>query len=84
MNIIKIWTPKFSTQEVLIKPWQVKPGMNKVVFTKCRYGALLMDGDKIKSYPMIAHGKTGVLAVPIKDFTNEPTKQLTLIGENNG
>lgn len=77
-NIIKIWAPKFSTQEVLIAPYHVQPGINKVVFTKTRYGALLMDGAKIKSYPMVFNGKIGVHAVPIKDFEHEDSKQLSM------
>lgn len=80
MNVIEIWSPKFSTMEVLIKPFNVKDGMNKIIFTKTwRDKVLLMEGEKIRSYPMIGHGATGVYAVPVADFQTEPSNQEALL-----
>lgn len=79
-NVIEIWSPKFSTMEVLIKPFNVKDGMNKIIFTKTwRDKVLLMEGDKLRTYPMISHGKTSVYVVPVKDFDQEATRQMELI-----
>lgn len=71
MNTIEIWSPRFYDQKVLIKAFQLQPGMNRIVFTKSRAWAnkeLLMDADRIRSYPIEAHGRTGVYAVPLSDF----------------
>lgn len=79
-NIIYIFAPKFSTMEVLIKPFNVKDGVNKIIFTKTwRDKVLLMEGEKIRSYPMIGHGETGVYVVPVADFQTEPSKQEALL-----
>ena len=76
MNTIEIWAPRFSTGHVLIAPYKVVHGMNRIVFTHTmKDKVLLMDGAKIASYPMESNGKIGCHAVPLKDFENEPTKQ---------
>lgn len=80
MNVIEIWSPKFSTMEVLIKPFNVKDGMNKIIFTKTwRDKVLLMEGEKIRSYPRISHGKSSVYAIPVADFKRMPTNQEALL-----
>lgn len=82
MNTIEIWAPKFSTQQILIAPYHVQPGLNRIVFTKTwRDKVLLMDAAKIKSYPMQSNGSIGVYAIPIKDFEIEPTGQTDLFEE---
>lgn len=79
MNTIEIWAPRFKDMTVLIAPYHVQPGINRIVFTKTwRDKVLLMDGDKIKSYPMQDNGKIGCHAVPVKDFDKAETKQATL------
>lgn len=80
MNTIEIWAPKFSNMTVLIKPYRIRDGMNRVVFTKTwRDKVLLMDGERLRSYPIEGHGASGCHAVPVKDFDKEPSKQLTLM-----
>lgn len=80
MNTISIWAPRFKDKKVLIAPYHVRPGINRIVFTKTmRDKRLLMDGAKIKSYPMESNGTIGVYAVPLGDFENEPTNQETLL-----
>ena len=79
MNTIEIWAPRFSTQDVLIAPYHVQPGVNRIIFTKTwKDKVLLMTGEQIKSYPMQSNGKIGCYAVPVKDFEAEPTNQLKL------
>jgi hypothetical protein len=75
-HVIEIWCPKYSTSEVLIKPFNIKEGMNKIIFTRCKHESLLMEGEKIRTYKMIGHGRAGVYAVPLRDFIKEETKQL--------
>lgn len=79
MNIIYIFAPRFHDMKVLIKPFNIKPGMNKIKFTKAwQDKELLMEAEKIKSYPMEAHGESGVYAVPVDDF-EKVTNQLSLM-----
>ena len=81
MNEIKIWAPRFKDMVVLIAPHHIKPGMNKIVFTKTwRDKILLMDGDKIKEYPMESNGSIGCHAVPVKDFDKPEGNQLNIGG----
>lgn len=81
MNTIEIWAPRFKDMKVLIAPYHVKAGMNRIVFTKTwRDKVLLMDGANIKSYPMEDNGKIGCHAVPVSDFEKEENnKQLELV-----
>lgn len=79
-NIIEIWAPRFKDLKVLIKPWRIQPGLNKVIFTKTwRDKELIMDGEKMKSYPMEGHGEAGVYAIPVRDFEMEETSQTQLL-----
>lgn len=79
-NVIKIWAPKVSTNEVLIKKFQIKEGLNRIVFTKCNMPDLLINSAVIKQCPMVPHGKTGAFAVPLKYFsTTQKLNQLTII-----
>lgn len=69
MNTIEIFAPKFKTKEVLIAPYRVASGINRIVFTKTWQGVeLYMDGERIKSYPIQSNGTIDVHAVPIADF----------------
>ncbi len=80
MNTIEIWAPRFKDMKVLIAPYHVQAGLNRVVFTKTwKDKILVMDGAKIKSYPMESNGSIGCYAVPVADFDKEPTKQERLI-----
>lgn len=80
MNTIEIWAPRFRDKKVLIAPYHVQPGANRVIFTKTmKHLRLLMDGAKIKSYPMESNGTIGCHAVPLKDFTKEETNQEKLL-----
>lgn len=81
MHKIDVWQPKWSTMEVLIAPYKIKPGINKVVFTKCDYPNLIMSDKKLRSYPMTHNGSIGVYRVPIADFAREKSNQLMLIEE---
>lgn len=80
MNVIEIWAPRFKDMKVLIKPWRVQPGINKIVFTKTwQDKVLLMDGEKMRTYPMEGHSESGVYAIPVNDFEKELSKQERLI-----
>ena len=81
MNTIKIWAPRFKDMVVLIAPYHVKAGVNKIIFTNTwKDKQLLMDGEKIKSYPLESNGKIGCHAVPVKDFDKPETNQLAIGG----
>jgi len=87
MNTIEIWAPRFKdvygekrSPVVLIAPYKVQPGMNRIIFTKTMTDKqLLMDGAKIKSYPMESNSKIGCYAVPLKDFEKEDIGQERLL-----
>ena len=81
MNTISIWAPRFKDMKVLIAPYHVQAGMNRIVFTKTwRDKVLLMSGEQIKSYPMEWNGKIGCHAVDVSDFDKEENnKQLELV-----
>ena len=79
INTIEIWAPRYSTGHILIAPYHIMAGVNRIVFTKTKHKPLLMDGARIKSYPMETNGKIGVYCVPIKDFTAEPNNQEKLL-----
>lgn len=80
MHTIEIWSPRFHDLKVLIKPWRIQPGINRIIFTKTwRDKVLLMDGEKIKSYPMEGHGESGVYVVPVKDFESANSNQEKLL-----
>jgi hypothetical protein len=71
-NIIKIWEPKYSTNEVLIGKHHVASGMNEIVFTRAPHlegKVYLMDGEKIRSFPKQPNGKGFVYCVPMTELT---------------
>lgn len=76
--MITIWAPKYSTQEVLVKPFNIKEGTNKIIFTHTKHEALFMEGEKMRTYKMVGHGRAGVYAIPLSDFIKEPSKQLQM------
>lgn len=86
-NTIEIWAPRFKDKYgatrspvALVAPYRVQSGMNRVVFTKTMLGKhFLMDGAKMKSYPMESNGTIGCLAIPLKDFEREPNNQEQLL-----
>lgn len=68
-NTIQIKAPRFSRRDVLVAPWRVQPGINRIVFTETwKDKELFMDGNQMKSYPMEGNGKIECLAIPIRDF----------------
>lgn len=71
MNTIDIWSPKFSTNEVLISPYKIKPGLNRIIFTKSNLSPLLIDSEDIRKYPLTSNGSIGVHAVPMSAFKKE-------------
>jgi len=69
---IKIWAPKYSTNEVLIGTQHVTSGENLIVFTKApklEGKVYSMDGLKIRSYPKQPNGAGYVYRVPMTDLT---------------
>lgn len=78
-NTIEIWAPRFSDRKVLIAPWKVVSGLNRIVFTRTKMPSLLINGAEIKKYPMETNGKIGCHAVPISAFAKESeTKQVRM------
>lgn len=78
-NTISIWAPRFKDMKVLIAPHHIQSGVNRIVFTKTwNEKVFLMDGEKIKSYPMESNGSIGCHVVPVNDFEKEPTRQLEI------
>jgi hypothetical protein len=70
-NTIKIWAPKYSTNEVLVGSHHVASGVNEIVFTKAPHlegKVYLLDGQKIRSYPKQPNGKGYVYKVPMSDL----------------
>lgn len=80
-NTIVIWTPRWRDKKVLVKDYRIKPGKNKVIFRDWKADkALVMDGDRMRAYPMESHGVSGVHAIPLSDFENvSDEKQLKLV-----
>lgn len=71
MNIIEIWSPKYSTQSVLIGKRNVLAGMNRIIFTKAKHlagGIYQMDGKKIRTYPIVSNGSISCYDVPFDDL----------------
>lgn len=71
MNI-EIWSPKYSTNEVLIATHRVKDGDNKIVFTKAKEligNVYSIDGAKIRSFKTQKNGKATVHCVPMSELT---------------
>jgi len=79
-NVIEIWAPRFKDLKVLVKPWRIQPGLNKIMFTHTwKDKILIMDGAKMRTYPMEHHGEKGVFVIPVKDFIQEKSDQLELL-----
>lgn len=81
LNTIEIWSPKYSTDEVLIDPKKVA-SHNKIVFTKSnslKDSQYYISGQLIKSYPLVSNGSIQVHAVPMSKLeliaTPENVKQ---------
>lgn len=79
MNTIPIWEPRYHDRKILIKCYKVVDGPNRIIFTRCNQPSLLMDGERIRTYPVKPHGKKPVYEVPWGDFESE-TNQLNLFG----
>ena len=72
INRIKIWEPKYSTNEALIGSHHIVQGENEIVFTKAKAlkdKVYVMDSKKIISYPKQSNGKGHVYCVPMADLT---------------
>lgn len=70
-NTIKIWEPKYSTNEALVGSHKVATGMNEIVFTKAPHlegKVYLMEGEKIRTYPKQPNGKGYVYCVPMTEL----------------
>lgn len=81
MNTIEIWKPRYHDMTVLIAPYRVKDGVNRIIFTKTYPNKeLFMDGAKIRTYPKQPNGKISCYAVPFIDFEvfEREDKQLTM------
>lgn len=78
INSITIWQPRYSRNDVLVACFRVKPGMNRIIFTRTTYPDLYMDGAEMKKYPVDSNGKVACYAVPIKDFARS-VGQLTFV-----
>lgn len=79
INTIEIWAPRFKDRKVLIAPWRVMSGINRIVFTRTKMPSLLINGAEIKKYPMESNGKIGCYAVPMSAFAKESeTKQIRM------
>jgi hypothetical protein len=80
INTITIFAPRFHDMKVLVKPWRIQDGVNKIIFTKTwQDKVLLMEGEKMKTYPMEGHGETGVYAIPVNDFDKQDLGQRSLL-----
>lgn len=69
---IKIWAPKYSTNEVLIGAHHVKTGVNEIIFTKAPHlegKVYQITGDKIRTFKKQANGKGFVYCVPMTELT---------------
>jgi len=64
---IEIWQPRWHDRVVLIGKHKVKPGENKIVFTKAKNlpGSYFMEDTEIKKYPLDSNGKIPCFAVPL-------------------
>lgn len=66
MQRIEIWSPKYSTNSVLIAKYKVGAN-NLVVFTKANHLAGMeysISGEEVKKYPLQKNGNTEVYVVP--------------------
>lgn len=74
MQVINIWEPHWMSSSVYIATYRVKPGENRIHFTgvpgkpKLIHPDLIMDGARIKTYPLASNGKVAVYKVPLADF----------------
>lgn len=73
-NVICIWQPKYSTQEVLAATSKVRDGKNYIFFVADRNWIDLysFDGTKVKETCKISsNGKIPVYAIPLSYLNNE-------------
>ncbi len=71
-NLIKIWAPKYSTNEVLIGAHHVTTGINEIVFTRAPHlegKVYQIEGEKVRSYLKKENGKGFVYCVPMAELT---------------
>lgn len=70
MNTISdIFAPRFKDRKVLVAPYRIQPGMNRIIFSKTmKDKAFYMDASKMKSYPQESNGTIGCYAIPLADF----------------
>ena len=71
--MIDIWQPRWKDRKVLIATYKVKPGKNKVTFskTKCLPGVYEVEGKDIVKYPVESNGTIGCYAVPLDVVVGE-------------
>ena len=70
--MIEIWTPKYSTDEVLIGTHHVQDGFNDIMFTKAKHlsgQVFRIEGNTIKQYPKQKNGRGYVYVVPFSKLT---------------
>ena len=73
-NVICIWQPKYSTQEVLVATQKVRDGKNYIFFVADRNWVDLysFDGTKVKQNCKISsNGKIPVYDIPLSYLNNE-------------
>ena len=73
MNVIDVWSPKWSTRELLLARWKVGNDNEIRVANKNFPEPLYMSGERIRSYPVQKVPRKNqppfeVYAVPIADF----------------
>lgn len=85
LNEIQIWSPKYSTDQVLIDPKKVT-AHNKIVFTKAKHlegKEYYLSGQTIRQSSLVSNGKIDCYAVDMSKLellaTPENNKQRKLI-----
>lgn len=85
VNTIEIWSPKFSTDEVLIAVKRVKKH-NRIIFTKTKHLAgrvYYISGQVAREYPIQSNGSISCYCIPMNklELISKPiTKQEALTG----
>lgn len=84
-NTIEIWSPKYSTDEVLIAVKKVKD-KNRIIFTQAKHLAgrvYLVSGQVIKKYPIQTNGTIPCYAVPMNklELISKPISKQGSSGE---
>lgn len=71
INDIPILDPHYITKSVYVSKYKVKDGPNRIVFTRAKMSPLIMDGARMRTYPLTTNGKIPVYRIPLADFERE-------------